>query len=217
MNTLCDKMQLLGAASLSDAELLALVLDDGAGEDALSLGERVSEAFAGSLAELARAQTARLRMVAGVGLKRAVRLAAAVELGRRATAADAAAGALFITTSDDVVRLLRPQLEALPHEECWALFLSSSNRIVERRRISQGGVQGTVVDHRLVVKRALELLATQLILVHNHPSGTAEPSHQDKVLTRKIADAASLFDIRLLDHIVIARSGEYSFLKNGLL
>lgn len=217
MNTLCDKMQLLGAASLSDAELLALVLDDGAGEDALSLGERVSEAFAGSLAELARAQTARLRMVAGVGLKRAVRLAAAVELGRRATAADAAAGALFITTSDDVVRLLRPQLEALPHEECWALFLSSSNRIVERRRVSQGGVQGTVVDHRLVVKRALELLATQLILVHNHPSGTAEPSLQDKALTKKIADAASLFDIRLLDHIVIARSGEFSFLKNGLL
>lgn len=207
----------MGAQSLSDAELLAVVLDDGAVAEPAELGRRVAEAFGGSLAGLARAETARLRMVAGVGLKRAVRLAAAVELGRRAAAADARAEVAFVTTSDDVIRLFRPQLEALPHEECWALFLSASNRIVERRRISQGGVQGTVVDHRLVVKRALELLATQMILVHNHPSGTAEPSVQDKVMTKKIADAAALFDIRLLDHIVIARSGEFSFLKNGLL
>lgn len=216
MNLLCDKMLLVGAASLSDAELISLVLDDGT-EGEAALGERVSEAFGGSLPELARAEIARLRMVAGVGLKRAVRLAAAVELGRRATAADAAAAAQVVATSDDVARLFRPLLEALPHEECWALFLSSSNRIIERRRISQGGVQGTVVDHRLVVKRALELLATQMILVHNHPSGSAEPSPQDRTLTKKIADAARLFDIRLLDHIVIARSGEYSFLDNGLL
>lgn len=209
-------MQLVGAAALSDAELISLILDDGA-EGEAALGERVSKAFAGSLPELARAEIARLRMVAGVGLKRAVRLAAAVELGRRATAADAAAAAQVVTTSDDVARLFRPLLEALPYEECWALFLSSSNRIIERRRVSQGGVQGTVVDHRLVVKRALELLATQMILVHNHPSGTAEPSPQDRTLTQKIADAARLFDIRLLDHIVIARSGEYSFLENGLL
>ena len=217
MHAICDKVQLMGAQSLSDAELLAVVLDDGAVAEPAELGRRVAEAFGGSLAGLARAETARLRMVAGVGLKRAVRLAAAVELGRRAAAADARAEVAFVTTSDDVIRLFRPQLEALPHEECWALFLSASNRIVERRRISQGGVQGTVVDHRLVVKRALELLATQMILVHNHPSGTAEPSVQDKVMTKKIADAAALFDIRLLDHIVIARSGEFSFLKNGLL
>lgn len=122
-----------------------------------------------------------------------------------------------IATSDDVVALFRPQLETLAYEECWAVYLTSSNRIIERQRISQGGVQGTVVDHRLVVKRALELLATQLVLIHNHPSGAAAPSPQDKVLTERVAQAAALFDIRLLDHIIIAREGDFSFLRAGLV
>ena len=112
---------------------------------------------------------------------------------------------------------MRPQLERLAYEECWAIYLTSSNRVIERQRISQGGVEGTVVDHRLVVKRALELLATKLILVHNHPSGAAEPSEQDRRLTRRIAEAAALFDIRLLDHLVIAREGDFSFRRAGLL
>ena len=98
-----------------------------------------------------------------------------------------------------------------------AVYLTSSNSIIERQRISQGGVQGTVVDHRLVVKRALELLATQLVLIHNHPSGAAAPSPQDKVLTERVAQAAALFDIRLLDHIIIAREGDFSFLRAGLV
>ena len=115
-----------------------------------------------------------------------------------------------------MVALFRPQLETLAYEECWAVYLTSSNRIIERQRISQGGVQGTVVDHRLVVKRA-ELLATQLVLIHNHPSGAAAPSPQDKVLTERVAQAAALFDIRLLDHIIIAREGDFSFLRAGLV
>ena len=113
--------------------------------------------------------------------------------------------------------VFRPELEQLDHEECWAVYLSSSNRIIERQRISQGGVQGTVVDHRLIVKRALELLATQLILVHNHPSGSAEASEPDRMLTARIAQAAALFDIRLLDHIIVARAGSFSFRSAGLL
>lgn len=140
----------------------------------------------------------------------------AAEFGRR-VAASRAAEADVIATSDDVVALFRPQLETLAYEECWAVYLTSSNRIIERQRISQGGVQGTVVDHRLVVKRALELLATQLVLIHNHPSGAAAPSPQDKVLTERVAQAAALFDIRLLDHIIIAREGDFSFLRAGLV
>ena len=97
------------------------------------------------------------------------------------------------------------------------LYLSSSNRIIERQRVSQGGVQGTVVDHRLIVKRALELLATQLILIHNHPSGVAEASAPDRQLTARIAEAAALFDIRLLDHIIIGRSNDFSFRLARLL
>lgn len=97
------------------------------------------------------------------------------------------------------------------------VYLTASNRIIERQRVSQGGVTGTVVDHRLIVKRALELLATQLILIHNHPSGTPEASGQDKTLTERVARAAELFDIRLLDHIIIAREGDFSFRRKGLI
>jgi DNA repair protein RadC len=112
---------------------------------------------------------------------------------------------------------MRPIFEGMNHEECWVLYLTSSNRLLERQRVSQGGVQATVVDHRIIVKRALELLSTQIILVHNHPSGAAEPSAADKTLTRKLKDAAALFDIKLLDHIIISSEGNFSFLRDGLM
>ena len=203
MKTITDKMTARGVESLSDAELLAVLTDDEQTAGALLA------ASGGALARIGSEDAARLRMVGGLGL-------AAAEFGRR-VAASRAAEADVIATSDDVVALFRPQLETLAYEECWAVYLTSSNRIIERQRISQGGVQGTVVDHRLVVKRALELLATQLVLIHNHPSGAAAPSPQDKVLTERVAQAAALFDIRLLDHIIIAREGDFSFLRAGLV
>ena len=210
MKNIHDKMAARGVEALDDAELLTLLTEDGQAARALL------EAYDGSPARIAGESEARLRMVGGLGLKRARMLLAAAEFGRRA-AADRAAEADSVATSDDVVALFRPQLETLAYEECWAVYLTSSNRIIERQRISQGGVQGTVVDHRLIVKRALELLATQLVLIHNHPSGAAAPSPQDKVLTERVAQAAALFDIRLLDHIIIAREGDFSFLRAGLV
>ena len=201
MKTITDKMTARGVESLSDAELLAVLTDDEQTAGALLA------ACGGALARIGSEDAARLRMVGGLGLRRA----------RLLLAASRAAEADVIATSDDVVALFRPQLETLAYEECWAVYLTSSNRIIERQRISQGGVQGTVVDHRLVVKRALELLATQLVLIHNHPSGAAAPSPQDKVLTERVAQAAALFDIRLLDHIIIAREGDFSFLRAGLV
>lgn len=210
MKMLCDKLAARGADALSDKELLALLVEDAAAAEALW------EACGGSLVRLAAEDQARLRMIGGLGLRRARQVVLAAEFGRRVMAARAA-DADTIASSDDVVRLFRPQLERLTHEECWAVYLTASNRILESRRVSQGGVQSTVVDHRLVVKRALELLATQLILIHNHPSGAAVPSPQDKTLTERVARAAALFDIRLLDHIIIAREGDYSFCRAGLL
>lgn len=210
MKMLCDKLAARGADALSDKELLALLVEDAAAAEALW------EACGGSLARLAAEDQARLRMIGGLGLRRARQVVLAAEFGRRVMAARAAE-ADTIASSDDVVRLFRPQLERLTHEECWAVYLTASNRILESRRVSQGGVQSTVVDHRLVVKRALELLATQLILIHNHPSGAAVPSPQDKTLTERVARAAALFDIRLLDHIIIACEGDYSFCRAGLL
>ena len=210
MKQIADKMAARGVAALDDRELLALLLEDEQAADALW------QASGESLERLARTELPRLRMLGGLGLRRARLLLAAAEYGRRVAEAQSAA-AEVIATSDDVVRLFRPRLERLDHEECWVVDLTSSNRIIERQRVSQGGVQGTVVDHRLIVKRALELLATQLILVHNHPSGAAEASPQDRVLTERIARAAALFDIRLLDHLIVAREGDFSFLREGLL
>ena len=210
MKQIADKMAARGVAALDDRELLALLLDDEQAADALW------QASGESLERLARTELPRLRMLGGLGLRRARLLLAAAEYGRRVAEAQSAA-AEVIATSDDGVRVFRPQLERLDHEECWVVYLTSSNRIIERQRVSQGGVQGTVVDHRLIVKRALELLAKQLILVHNHPSGAAEASPQDRVLTERIARAAALFDIRLLDHLIVAREGDFSFLREGLL
>lgn len=210
MKNIIDKLHSRGVVSLSDAELLAVLTEDEV------LATSLLNVCGGKAAGLADKRIERLRMIEGLGLRRAQRIAVAVELGRRA-AAETADRFEPIRSSADVAALFRPQMEALTHEECWAVYLTSSNRILERQLVSQGGVQGTVVDHRLVVKWALELLATQLILVHNHPSGAAEPSPQDKVLTERVAAAAALFDIRLLDHLIISRSGHFSFLEAGLI
>lgn len=210
MDLIADKMALRGVASLSDSELLTLLVGD----------EQIADALlataGGSLVRLVAEDTARLRMIGGLGLKRARQLAAAAELGRR-VASMRAGESNVIHESNDVVQLFRPQLEGLAYEECWVLYLTASNRIIERQRVSQGGVQATVVDHRLIIKRALELLATQLILVHNHPSGSADASLQDKALTERVVRAAALFDIRVLDHLIISREGDFSFLREGLL
>ena len=216
MKNLHDKLMSRGAASLSDAELLAILVESATDQrDPKAVAEGLLTSC-GSLAGVARSDLSRLRMVEGIGLKRAERMVVAAEFGRRiarATTSDVEC----IKTDEDVARLMRPIFEGMQHEECWVLYLTSSNRLIERQRVSQGGVQATVVDHRLIVKRALELLATQLIMVHNHPSGAAEPSLADKELTKKVKSAAALFDIRMLDHVIISREANFSFRREGIL
>lgn len=216
MKNLHDKLMSRGAVSLTDAELLALLVESSDdSRDPLATAEKLLAA-GGSLAGIARTDLGRLRMAEGLGLRRAERLILSAEFGRR-VAASTEQDVECISTDADVVRLMRPIFDPMRHEECWVLYLTSSNRLLERRRVSQGGVQATVVDHRLIVKRALELLSTQIIMIHNHPSGAAEPSAADKTLTEKVRDAAALFDIRLLDHIIISREGEFSFRRMSLL
>ena len=216
MKNLHNKLLSRGAASLSDAELLAMLVESsGDARDPQQIADGLLREC-GSLQGVARSELGRLRMVEGIGMRRAERLVVAAEIGRR-VAMTSNEEVVSISTDADVVRLMRGQLESISHEECWVLYLTSSNRLIERQRVSQGGVQATVVDHRLIVKRALELLSTQIIMVHNHPSGAASPSEADKVLTRKVAEAAALFDIKLLDHIIIAREGNFSFRREKLL
>lgn len=216
MKNLHDRLRSRGASALTDEELLALLIEaEGDNRDPQSVARQLIAAC-GSIAEIAHTELSRLRMTEGLGLRRAERLTVAAEFGRRvarATARDVEC----ITSDGDVAQLMRPIFDGMSHEECWALYLTSSNRIIERQRVSQGGVQATVVDHRLIVKRALELLSTQIILVHNHPSGAASPSDADKVLTRKIKEAAALFDIQLLDHIIISSEGHFSLRREGMM
>ena len=209
MQEIHAKMAVRGIEALDDSELLALLLES------RSLAEEVLREC-GSLKSIARTPASRLRMVAGLGTKLAERTLVAAEIGRRIAAANGAIEQ-SITSSDDVVRLMRPMLKELKHEECWVIFLTNSNRIIERTRISQGGVQATVVDQRLIVKRALELLSTRIILIHNHPSGNASPSGADFDITSKVKAATALFDIQLLDHIIVSATDSYSFKSSGKL
>lgn len=152
-----------------------------------------------------------------MGPAKAVSLAAAFELGRRNREQASLHEDPQIRSSADVVRLMQPTLESLEYEEFWVLMLSRSNRVRYRRCISQGGTASTVVDVKLLLKRALDCLAEGIILVHNHPSGNPSPSGQDDSLTRRIKEGAALLDIRVLDHVIIARGNSYSYMDNGRL
>ena len=216
MKNLHDKLKSRGVASLKDEELLALLLElcvDSHDHKALA-NKLISSC--GSLSQLAQTELPKLRMLEGIGLKGAESLLLASELGRR-VASESGVGVDSINTDSDVERLMRPLMGSMQHEECWAIYLTSSNRIIEHQRISQGGVQATVVDHRLIIKRALELLATQIILVHNHPSGNPQPSEADEELTKQLYLAGKQLDIPLLDHIIIGDNRYFSFKEANLI
>ncbi len=214
MYNLNEKLAVRGVESLTDEELLTLLLGaDRAGSD---VAVNLLRSYSGSLQSLSLEKLSRLRMVEGVGLKLAIRIIVAAEWGRR-VAQSTSSEHITITNSADVVAMFRPIIGGLKHEECWVLYLNASNRVVEQMRVSQGGVTATIVDPRLIVKRALELLAMHIVVVHNHPSGAVNPSEEDIALTKKIKSAAALFDISLIDHIILAPSAEFSFLRAGLL
>lgn len=217
MKNALDKLESRGAVALTDEELVAVLLAETQGDErARGVAESIIAECGGVARKIADVDIRRLRMMSGIGKLRAARLKAAIELGGR-VAQESATKHDIITSDTDVVRVMRPTLGALQHEECWVLYLASSGRMLEHMRVSQGGVQTTVVDCRLIIKRALELLATQMVIVHNHPSGSAEPSGQDIALTERIVAAAQLFEIRLLDHVIVAQTEHYSFRGHGLI
>lgn len=204
-----------GAASLNDAELLSILLGKGEGNiPALELAERLLRKVDGNFMALGQLNLQQLRMTENLGIGRAAQVATALELGRRFRM-QATQSREAIKTDRDVIEIFQPQLAGLTHEEFWALYLNASNKIQEKVRISQGGVSGTVVDVRLVVKRALERLSSAMVLVHNHPSGNPAPSEQDRQITRQLYQAAALFDIRVIDHIIITSGACHSFRQHG--
>ena len=217
MKNAWDKLVSRGAVALEDEELVTLLVAENQCDDqARGVARSIIAECGGRVSGIADIDISRLRMMSGIGKLRAARLKAAIELGGR-VAQQQVAQRDVIASDADVVRVMRPIIGALQHEECWVLYLASSGRILERMRVSQGGVQATVVDCRLIIKRALELLAVQIVIVHNHPSGSVEPSGQDVALTERVAEAARLFEIRLLDHVIVAQAEHYSFRGHGLI
>ena len=208
MKSLYEKITLYGAGALSDEQLIGIMVDNA------ELGCRIINTI--SMTEIANADISRLRMVEGMGMAKAAKIAAAAELGKRISRAEAD-NFNYILSDKDAVNFFKQLFASLQHEECWAVFLNNSSRIIDKMKISQGGVQATIVDRKLILKRAVELLATRIIIAHNHPSGKPEPSRADIDMTAQLRQAAELFDITLLDHIIITTSGTYSFKAHKLL
>ena len=212
-----EKLLLKGTRSLSDAELMAILIGSGnTDESAVELARRILSMTGNNLNELGKMQVHDLLKFKGIGEAKAVNIMAALELGRRRKE-QSAAEKLIVTTSSDAAGYFRPLLEDLPIEEFWVLLLNRSNTVIDKFMVSQGGLTGTVIDVRIILKTALEKLASALILCHNHPSGNTHPSDADKNITRKIRKAAEVMEISVLDHIIIAHHQYFSFADEGLL
>ena len=212
-----EKLVGKGRQALSDAELLAILLSSGnRNETAVQLAQRILKENKNSINELAKLQLNDLKKYRGVGEAKAVTIAAALEIGRRRTD-ETIDEKTKITSSKSAYTILRSKLSDLPHEEFWILFLNRSNSVIKTECISRGGISGTVVDIRLVLKPAIECLASSLVLAHNHPSGNLKPSGEDISLTKKIREAAKFLDISLQDHIIVGDQAYFSFADEGIL
>ena len=212
-----EKLLSQGSRSLSDAELIAILIGSGnLNETAVELGRRILGSVNNNLNDLGRKGIDYLKTFKGIGEAKAVSIVAALELGKRRKEADVFVKKK-ITCSKDVADFFMPLLGDLNHEEFWVLLLDRGNKIIDHFMISQGGISGTVIDVRIILKSALEKLAVSMVLCHNHPSGTMQASDADLKITRKLKKAAELLDISILDHIIIGQNSYLSFADEGML
>ena len=212
-----EKMLQKGIGSLSDAELVAILLRSGnSDETAVTVAQKLLANAHNNLNELGKFTLHQITQVKGIGEAKAITVLAALELGRRRKSVEVL-NKERITSSRDAIEVFQPMLADLPHEEFWALMLNKANKVIDKVRVSQGGVAGTVVDVRIIVKAAVEKLASSVIIAHNHPSGNPKPSDKDMSITNKLKEAVNLFDITLLDHLIITDNECYSFADNGNL
>jgi DNA repair protein RadC len=212
-----EKMMAKGIRSLSDAELIAILIGSGNMEEsAVEVSRRILSSAKNNLNELGKKSISDLQKFKGIGPAKAITIAAAMELGRRRKESEPDEKPK-ITTSADAALIFKPLLSDLPHEEFWVLFLNRNNLVLDKMMVSKGGLTGTIIDVRIILKTALEKLACSLILCHNHPSGNLNPSEPDKEITRKLKEAGKHMDIPVLDHLIIANDAYFSFADEGLL
>lgn len=212
-----EKLRDKGKSSLSDAELVAILIGSGSrDESAVDLSKRILASAGNNLNALGKLSLKQVQEFKGIGEAKAITIAAALELGRRRKLEEGLKQEK-ITSSRDVFDIMQPILGELAHEEFWILYLNNSNKVLYRQQLSKGGITGTLVDVRLVLKQALEVGAVTLILCHNHPSGTLQPSSADKNITKKLSNAASSLDIKILDHLIVTEKAYFSFADEQML
>jgi DNA repair protein RadC len=212
-----EKLMLKGKAALSDAELLAILIGSGyKDKSALDVCKEILAISGNNLNDLAKQSVHDLTKIKGIGEAKAITIVAALELGRRKKD-ESIIEKPTITSSLDAYNNIYPNLADLHYEEFWTLYLNRANHLIKKCVIGKGGINGTVADSKIIFKTAVELLASSVIICHNHPSGNLQPSNEDKILTRKIKEAGLLLDINLLDHIIVASNKYFSFADEGIL
>lgn len=212
-----EKLLLQGRQALSDAELMAIVLSSGnKDETAVQLAQRLLSDQKNNLNELAKLSVNDLKKYNGIGLVKAITIAASFELGRRRSASEVIEREK-ITSSVVAYQIIQKRLSDLPHEEFWILILNRANQVIKEEKLSKGGISGTVVDMRLICKSAIENHASGIIMAHNHPSGQVAPSEQDRSITKKMKEGLKVFEIALLDHLIIGDQQYFSFSDEGIL
>ena len=212
-----EKLVALGRQSLSDAELLAIIIGSGnKTETAVQLAQRMLHQNKNNINEVAKLSLNDVKKFKGIGIVKAINIAASFKLGRRKSDLDSLKR-IKITSSKTAYQLFQKRLSDLPHEEFWLLILNRANQVIKEEFISKGGINGTIVDVRLICKSAIENNASGIIIAHNHPSGQILPSKQDKEITIKLKSALILFDISLLDHLIIGDLNYFSFADENLL
>ncbi|RPI44126.1 MAG: DNA repair protein RadC [Bacteroidetes bacterium] len=212
-----EKVIANGVQHLTDAELIAILLGSGTRNiTAVELARQVLQGAGYNLHELGRQAIGDLLKIKGVGPAKAIAVMAAMELGRRRSGIQQVEK-IPVKSSHTVFNLFHPMLGDLDHEEFWLLMLNRANRVVGRYKVSQGGLAGTVIDTRIIMKKALDNLASSIIVCHNHPSGNKQPSDADIKITEKLKNAAEMLEIKLLDHVIIADKSYFSFADEGLV
>ncbi|MCB0521171.1 MAG: DNA repair protein RadC [Lewinellaceae bacterium] len=212
-----EKLSNKGRQTLTDAELLAILLGSGSrNESAVSLAQRIMESVQNNLNELGKRSLSELMKFKGVGEAKAITIAAALELGRRRQFSTMLERPV-IKSSRDAYEIIAPRLTDMAHEEFWMLLLNKGNKVLGQEKISTGGTDATVVDSKVVFRKAIEGQAINLILCHNHPSGTLRPSPADLDLTKKLKQAGEIIGIQVLDHLIVTDAGYFSFADEGIL
>ena len=210
-----EKMLLKGVFSLSDAELLAILIGSGnTKETAVQLSQRILNTVSNNLSELGKLSVKQLTAFEGIGEAKAVTIAAAMELARRKSVSKPTEKEV-VRSSLEAFQLFYPIVCDLPHEELWIALTNRAGKVIDKVKISQGGTGETVADLRLILKEAIQTLCSGILLCHNHPSGNIQPSREDDLLTSNLDQAARLMKIKLLDHIIIYDQTYYSYADEG--